>query len=69
MTPAMEPGGALSGVFGWLVGTGPGAGIGLLFVLLGLLGAAITLSGYAFRSVRDVEVDIPDHDDLKKDEK
>jgi MFS family permease len=66
MTPAMEPGGALSGVFGWLVGTGPGAGIGLLYVLLGLLGAAITLSGYAFKSVRDVEKDIPDHDAAKK---
>lgn len=67
MTPAMEPGGALSGVFGWLVGTGPGAGIGLLFVLLGILGAAITLSGYAFKSVRDVEKDIPDHDAEKKE--
>ncbi len=68
MTPAMEPGGALSSVFDWLVGTGPGAGIGLLFVLLGLLGAAITLSGYAFKSVRDVEKDIPDHDAIKKED-
>jgi hypothetical protein len=68
MTPSMALGGALSGVFGWLVGTGPGAGIGLLFVFLGLIGTAITLSGYAFKSVRDVEKDIPDHDAVKKDE-
>lgn len=67
MTPAMAPGGALSGIFGWLVGTGPGAGIGLLFVFLGLIGTAITLSGYAFKSVRDVEKDIPDHDAVKKE--
>lgn len=68
MTPAMAPGGALSGLFGWLVGTGPGAGIGLLFVFLGLIGAAITFSGYAFKSVRDVEKEIPDHDAEKKEE-
>jgi hypothetical protein len=30
--------------FGWLVGTGPGAGIGLIFVFLGLIGDAIALS-------------------------
>jgi predicted MFS family arabinose efflux permease len=62
MTPSMAPGGALSGVFGWLVGTGPGAGIGLLFVFLGIIGAIVTLSGYAFKAIRDVEKDIPDHD-------
>lgn len=66
MTPSMVPGGALSGVFGWLVGTGPGAGIGLLFIFLGIIGAVITLSGYAFKTIRDVEKDIPDHDTTKK---
>jgi hypothetical protein len=68
MTPAMAPGGALTGVFGWLVGTGPGAGIGLLFVFLGIIATLLTLTGYAFKSVRDVEKDIPDHDAIKKEE-
>ena len=67
MTPSMMPGGALAGTFGWLVGTGPGAGIGLLFFFLGIAGTVISLSGYAFKVVRDVEKDIPDHDDVKKE--
>ncbi len=66
MTPSMMPGGALSEIFGWLVGIGPGAGIGLLFVFLGILATLISLSGYAFKPIRDVEKDIPDHDSVKK---
>ncbi|MDP2901384.1 MAG: MFS transporter [Candidatus Bathyarchaeota archaeon] len=68
MTPSMMPGGALSGTFGWLVGVGPGAGIGLLFVLLGIVATLIALSGYAFKTIRDVEKDVPDHDAVKKEE-
>lgn len=68
MTPAMMPGGALAGTFGWLVGVGPGAGIGLLFVFLGVAAALLSLGGYAFKAIRDVEKDIPDHDAVKKEE-
>jgi DHA3 family macrolide efflux protein-like MFS transporter len=60
--PAMMPGGTLAPVFGWLVGTGPGAGISLIFVITGLAGAVVGLSGYIFSSVRNVEDIIPDHD-------
>ena len=66
MTPSMMPGGALAGTFGWLVGVGPGAGIGLLFVFLGIVATLISLSGYAFKTIRDVEKDIPDHDVTKE---
>ena len=59
--PAMAVGGPLSEVFGWLVGEGPGAGIALMFVCTSLLGMTMSLSGYLFRSVRDVEIDVPDH--------
>lgn len=62
--PALQPDGNLAGTFGWLVGTGPGAGMGLMFVISGLLSALIGLSGYAFRAVRDVENILPDHDAL-----
>jgi DHA3 family macrolide efflux protein-like MFS transporter len=48
------------------VGTGPGAGIGLIFVFLGLIGVAIALSGYAVKAVRDVEKTIPDYDTIKE---
>jgi hypothetical protein len=68
MSPALMPGGALTGAFGWLVGIGPGAGIGLLFVILGIMSALLSLCGYLFKSIRDVEKDIPDHDADKKEE-
>ena len=35
LTPSMDVGGSLAPVFGWLVGVGPGAGISLLFVIMG----------------------------------
>jgi hypothetical protein len=60
--PAMMPSGGLAAVFGGLVGTGPGAGMGLMFVFVGLLGALVGLGGYAFRVVRDAEDILPDHD-------
>lgn len=47
--------------FAWLVGSGPGAGMGMMFVLAGLLGALIGVAGYLFPQVRDVEVLLPDH--------
>ncbi len=59
--PAMRSGGALAGTFGWLAGTGPGAGMGLLTVLVGVLGVGVALIGFASRTIRDVETLIPDH--------
>jgi len=60
--PAMQASGSLAPVFGWLTGTGSGAGISLMFVLFGLAGAAAGLVGYLIPSVRNVERLIPDHD-------
>jgi len=62
LEPAMAEGGSLAPVFGWLVGTGAGAGIALLFVVTGLMAAMVGLGGYLFRDVRDVEDILPDHD-------
>lgn len=62
--PAMASGGSLANTFGWLVGTGPGAGIGLMFLCTSLLGMAMSLSGYLFQAVRNVEADLPDYDDV-----
>lgn len=62
LEPAMAEGGSLAGTFGPLVGTGPGTGMALMFVGTATLGALMSLSGYLFRSVRDVEIDLPDHD-------
>jgi MFS transporter, DHA3 family, macrolide efflux protein len=60
--PAMVDGGSLAGAFGWLVGTGPGAGMGLMFVITATLGALIALAGFLFPSIRNVEDIMPDHD-------
>jgi MFS family permease len=60
--PAMSGGGTLSTTFGWLVGTGPGAGMGLMMVLSGLAASAVGWGGYLVRPVRDAELILPDHD-------
>jgi DHA3 family macrolide efflux protein-like MFS transporter len=62
--PAMQSGGMLVDAFGGLVGGGPGAGMALLMVLAGLLSAAVSLSGYLIPIIRDVETNLPDHDEL-----
>ncbi len=60
--PAMMPGGALANLLGPLVGTGPGAGMGLMFVISGVVGTLVGLGGYLFPTIRRVETLIPDHD-------
>jgi hypothetical protein len=60
--PAMAQGGLLANGFGGLVGTGPGAGMALMFVLSGLLGLGIGLGGYLFPLVRNVESILSDHE-------
>jgi len=64
--PAMQAEGSLVTLFGGLVGTGPGAGMGLMLVLCGLLGVAVGLGGYAVRAVRDIEGILPDYDSAKE---
>lgn len=46
---------------GWLVGVGPGAGMGIMFVVAGALILALSLAVYAIPSVRRLEADLPDH--------
>ncbi len=62
LEPAMMPGGALANSFGWLVGTGAGAGMGLMFVGTAVLGCLMSLSGYLVADVREVETRLPDGD-------
>ena len=60
--PAMMPNGHLANAFGWLVGTGNGAGMSLMLILAGLAGTLIVLGGYGFRPVRNAEEILPDYD-------
>jgi DHA3 family macrolide efflux protein-like MFS transporter len=45
----------------WLVGAGPGAGMGLIFVVAGALILVLSLAVYAIPAVRRLEDDLPDH--------
>jgi len=60
--PFMASGAALAQQAGWLVGSGPGAGMGLIFIFSGLAGAVAALLGYVFPAVREAEERLPDHD-------
>jgi MFS transporter, DHA3 family, macrolide efflux protein len=58
--PAMAVNGSLAPIFGWLVGTGPGAGMSLLILAAAILGVMIPWVSYGFPTFRYVEDTIPD---------
>jgi MFS family permease len=62
LEPAMRGEGGLAALFGGLVGTGPGAGMGLLMVFCGLGGLLVAAVSYSFPAVRNAEAILPDHD-------
>jgi hypothetical protein len=62
LEPAMREGGGLVDVWGWLVGTGSGAGMALMFIFGGALASLVGLGGYAVRAIRSAEDILPDHD-------
>lgn len=59
--PSMMPEGHLAPIFRILVGTGPGAGMAVMFVIAGILGMLVCIGGYAIRVVKNIEVILPDH--------
>lgn len=60
LEPAMRSQGFLVPTLGRVMGTGPGRGMGVLLVLLGLFYGAATLKAAATRHVRQIETDLPD---------
>ena len=66
LEPHMRTTSALSETFGWLVGTGPGAGMGLLIFICGILGALVGSIGYFYPAIRNAETILPDHDTFPK---
>jgi MFS transporter, DHA3 family, macrolide efflux protein len=67
--PAMQKGRLLAPFFGSLVGTGPGAGMALMFVIFGVCGIWVGIAGFAIPVVREVEDLLPDHSKDKAKEK
>jgi hypothetical protein len=50
----------LAGSVGRIIGVGPGRGIGLLFIVMGMLTVLVTIAGYLHPRVRLVEQELPD---------
>jgi hypothetical protein len=63
LEPAMRAEGTVAELFVPLVGSGPGAGMAVMFLGTALLGTGISLSGYLSPAVRRIETDLPDHDE------
>jgi MFS family permease len=59
--PAMQSDTLLSQALNPIFGSGPGAGMAVLIVLVGILGISAGLVGYAARTIRSVD-SMPDHD-------
>ncbi|MEO8609680.1 MAG: MFS transporter [Chloroflexota bacterium] len=60
--PGMREGGSLVSTFGWLVGTGEGAGMALLMVLSSLGIVVVSLIAFTIPAIRHAEDILPDHD-------
>ena len=60
--PAMQSQTWLSNTFGWLVGTGPGSGMSLQFIVSGVLWIVIIAAASFIPVVRNVEDLLPDHE-------
>lgn len=60
MEPGMLAGGILAPIFGPLVGVGPGRGMGLTFLIAGILVAGLGVYGWLNPRVRNLEAELPD---------
>lgn len=68
LEPSARAGIGLPAAFSWLVGTGPGSGMGLLIVFCGLVGVLVGVAGYFAPAIYNAETILPDHDVLPKAE-
>jgi hypothetical protein len=58
--PLLRSNGLLASSLGRILGVGPGRGIGLLLVFLGLLNSAAAVIGYLYPRLRNLESELPD---------
>lgn len=66
--PQMRTASLLSETFGRLVGTGPGAGMGLIIFFCGAITIFIGVVGYFIPAIHNAETILPDHDELARAE-
>lgn len=60
--PAMAPDAPLAQTLGGILGTGDGAGLGLMMVVFGFFGIFVGIGGFLTPAVRNAETLLPDHD-------
>jgi MFS family permease len=58
--PLLRKGGLLTHTLGPWIGTGPGRGIGLMFIVLGAVGCLLAAIGYWHPRIRHLEQELPD---------
>lgn len=58
--PAMASGGSLANTMGLLIGTGPGRGMALMYIIAGIFLIGLATLSMAIRSVRRLEDSLPD---------
>lgn len=58
--PLLAVGGRYSGTIGQVIGVGPGRGIGLLFIIMGILTLLIVGAGYFYPRLRRLEEEVGD---------
>jgi len=59
-TPLLVEGGALAGTLGKIIGVGPSRGLGLFYIILGVLAFLVTIIAYSYIPLRNVESILPD---------
>lgn len=62
--PALSQGGSLTGVLGGIFGIGTGAGLAMLYVICSVCMFLVGLVGFSFPALRNLETNIPDHDEV-----
>ena len=58
--PLMMPGETLATTLGQITGIGPGRGMGLILIVMGMLITLATLLGWLNPRVRNIETELPD---------
>jgi amino acid adenylation domain-containing protein len=65
LEPWMADGKGGADLFGWMVGSGAGAGMALVFVVIGVLGVLVAIVGFAMPTLRNIETILPDYDEVE----
>jgi hypothetical protein len=58
--PLMATTGPLATTVEHVIGVGPGRGIALIFLIMGVIKICVSLSAYLYPKIRDIEDDLPD---------